>query len=203
MHVNVAPILSWYGIKSDIKVTHFTTSKDSITLVNKQIFIQEQASDLNLNSLNGAVFTGDFYVLLSEQSLILLTPAGEKIETLSQVHGLPKGIRALGFHHNTVRLQLANKEVLSNDGLLSWHDIESTTTWSTSNPISYALNSKILSHYQGDGLPLERVILDLHSGRFLGKWAVYLTDLAALGIIYLVLTGLMMWLKRKKKRQNN
>jgi uncharacterized iron-regulated membrane protein len=45
--------------------------------------------------------------------------------------------------------------------------------------------------YRRGGLPLERVILDLHSGRIVGDWGVYVVDGAALLFLALVITG--MW----------
>ena len=47
--------------------------------------------------------------------------------------------------------------------------------------------------YRGGGLPLERVILDLRSGRIVGQWGVYVVDGAALLFLALVITGLWMW----------
>ena len=51
--------------------------------------------------------------------------------------------------------------------------------------------------YRGGGLPLKRVIFDLHSGRIVGQWGVYVVDGAA---FLAVITGLCMWMKQ---RNNN
>ena len=53
--------------------------------------------------------------------------------------------------------------------------------------------------YRGSGLSLERVILDLHSGRIVGQWGVYVVDGAALLFLALVITGLWMWMKQEIK----
>jgi uncharacterized iron-regulated membrane protein len=45
---------------------------------------------------------------------------------------------------------------------------------------------------------VERVILDLHSGRFFGKLGPWLFDIAALLLILLSLSGAWIWLKRRR-----
>ncbi len=47
--------------------------------------------------------------------------------------------------------------------------------------------------YRGNGLPLERIILDLHSGRMFGTFGEYVMDIVALLFIFLALSGGWMW----------
>jgi len=54
--------------------------------------------------------------------------------------------------------------------------------------------------FRGEGLPLERVILDLHSGRLLGRIGVYPMDSAAIVILLLTFTGLGIWISRAKRQ---
>jgi len=61
------------------------------------------------------------------------------------------------------------------------------------------LEEKLMQAYRGSGLSLERVILDLHSGRIVGQWGVYVVDGAALLFLALVITGLWMWMKQRNK----
>ena len=46
------------------------------------------------------------------------------------------------------------------------------------------------------GLPLERVLLDLHSGRIFGEAGVWLVDAAALLFLLLAGSGLWLWGRR-------
>ncbi len=54
------------------------------------------------------------------------------------------------------------------------------------------LRGRLVEAYRGKGLLLERVLLDVHSGRILGAWGVYLVDAAAVLFLGLVLSGLWM-----------
>lgn len=52
--------------------------------------------------------------------------------------------------------------------------------------------------YRGKGITLERLILDIHSGNIIGLPGKIISDLAALAIIFLCLSGLYNLWKRKK-----
>ena len=54
------------------------------------------------------------------------------------------------------------------------------------------------SPYSIPQLSLDRLLLDLHSGRLFGKTGVYLMDAAAIGLLLLSITGLIVWLRRRK-----
>ncbi len=59
------------------------------------------------------------------------------------------------------------------------------------------LEQDLLYLYRGKGLSLERLLLDLHSGRLLGNAGVYIVDVAALLFIFLALSGSWMWWRRR------
>lgn len=46
----------------------------------------------------------------------------------------------------------------------------------------------------------QRVILDIHSGRWFGHWGVWVMDAAAVALILLALSGLWLWLSRRRNR---
>jgi uncharacterized iron-regulated membrane protein len=53
------------------------------------------------------------------------------------------------------------------------------------------------SAWRGTGLSLERVLLDLHSGRILGEAGVWLVDAAALLFLLLAGSGVWLWGRRR------
>jgi hypothetical protein len=48
----------------------------------------------------------------------------------------------------------------------------------------------------------QRVILDLHSGRWFGDYGVWLMDAAAVALILLALSGLWIWLSRRRPKRS-
>jgi len=49
----------------------------------------------------------------------------------------------------------------------------------------------------GRQISLERFLLDAHSGRFFGKYGVYVIDIAALLLLILSITGIWLWATRR------
>ena len=56
---------------------------------------------------------------------------------------------------------------------------------------------------QKEGLTLERVVLDIHSGRFFGKFGVYVVDFFSVLFLMLSITGLWIFLKQSKREKRN
>lgn len=45
------------------------------------------------------------------------------------------------------------------------------------------------------GVDLQKIITDLHTGAFFGKWFIYVVDLAALSLVFLTVSGVWIWWK--------
>jgi len=59
------------------------------------------------------------------------------------------------------------------------------------------LQQALITQVSEQIIPVERLLLDLHSGRLFGIWGVYFMDLIAILILILAATGLFMWLQRR------
>ena len=73
--------------------------------------------------------------------------------------------------------------------------------WSTAQTIPAKLNNKIMA--EGASVNLEQFLLDLHSGRLIGNFGVYVMDIIAVLLIIQVITGCIAWanhqlLKRRR-----
>ena len=53
------------------------------------------------------------------------------------------------------------------------------------------MEADILGEYRGRGLPLIRVLSDLHSGRIFGRYGTWLMDASAVILLLLVATGIL------------
>ena len=62
-----------------------------------------------------------------------------------------------------------------------------------------SITENIMQNFQGDGVSLYKIILDIHSGRIMGSLGSYIMDLAAISLIFLCITGLM---KRKRPEKD-
>ena len=69
-------------------------------------------------------------------------------------------------------------------------------------PLPKAIEKGILRRYQGRGIPISRVLLDIHTGRFLGNIGTWLMALASILFLLLSLSGLYLWVRKPKDRRS-
>ena len=132
---------------------------------------------------------------------VLLT-SGELVETIDLGAALPGSIERVG--------RAGDRAVLQSNGLLFLGDAEisafelwpdgnhNKVQWSAAvQPDAPGLES-LDAAWRGPGLTVERVLLDLHSGRILSMPGTLLMDLVAICMILLGLSGLALSRKRKK-----
>ena len=69
------------------------------------------------------------------------------------------------------------------------------------NPlILSAYNMNVTEELRGRGISLEKFILDLHTGSLFGLSGKIISDIAALAIIFLTLSGLYnLWMRKKNR----
>ena len=63
-----------------------------------------------------------------------------------------------------------------------------------------AYNMNVSKELRGEGINLEKLILDIHTGKLFGIPGTIISDLTALAIIFLTGTGIYNLWKRKRKR---
>lgn len=71
-------------------------------------------------------------------------------------------------------------------------------TWATPVVLDADQQRRISKHSLGAALHWERVMTDLHSGRILPVVGRYIVDLAALCLLYLSVTGTIIWVRTRK-----
>lgn len=69
--------------------------------------------------------------------------------------------------------------------------------WALPATLDKTSRQQLDNAWRGNGLPLERIMLDLHSGRILGQWGVYLMDAAAILFLLLSASGVWLWARRR------
>ena len=69
--------------------------------------------------------------------------------------------------------------------------------WVAPSTVPGDIKESVLVAFRGQGLPWERVVLDLHSGRIFGNWGSYVMDAAAIILFILVLSGFYKWYIRR------
>lgn len=129
--------------------------------------------------------------------LVLLTEDGELIEQLD-ARRLPGRIQWLGHSGNLILLVTAQGSWQADAYELVWQPattIEAEIDWPQTLPgdlrerLNHALRSRALTW--------EKLVMDLHAGRILGKAGQWIMDVVALLFCLLALSGLWLWWRRR------
>ncbi len=189
-------LLNWYNIGVPETLQSFYSGSHWLTQVDQKLYFNSAFLFKTDSSLIGAVETDEFIVAALHNTLLLITSDGELIEQSEAPLHIDK--IALGQQQQII-IQSTEQSLVSEDGLLSWQTLKpkQTINWSVKTQLPAAIKQPILEDFRSSILPLERVLLDLHSGRFFGWLGVIAVDISAVFLIFLSFSGLSIWLRRK------
>ena len=212
-HLNTPWLMSLYGIQTPVATNSYQVFKNPqpqwVTQLGDDLFLGKQALQCSA-PLTGAIATGELLIISNETQLCLFTPNGELIDHVPIDASVR--IEKLGFSNESNEKSIAHKIAISTTKGIYRPNIDFTEVtlepdsdtrfvWLTPQTPPKILQTQLSQYYQGDGLPLERIILDLHSGRLVGMAGVYFMDMIAVFIIFLAITGVIMWAKRSISRK--
>jgi len=201
-HVRSDWVLDWYGIEAPKHLRSFLAGDHYITLMGEDLYLNQKEIKGNYRQLAGAIFLNDMFVIAVSDSILLLASDGEQIDYLHSKDGAPAGIRQIGIDSTGSIVVRTDYEHYQPDAnFLHWQRRDNdapTIRWASSSPISAKFKATLQHHFRGEVLPVERVLLDMHSGRFFGRFGTLLFDIAALLLMFLALSGTWIWLKRKQ-----
>jgi hypothetical protein len=197
-------LLDWYGIDSPQLDIAFRTANHSIIQIGERVYMDRRPLDDHAAALRGAVEAGGLIVVAIDGEVLLLTPQGKLVERLGDAQGVPSRLRAIGrTQGGRVVVDAAHGLHTTDQDFLSWQRYagKGPVAWSQAQPPPRALVQDLQRHYRAHILPMERVMLDLHSGRILGSWGVFVIDAAAVLLFFLGISGCWLWYERYQKRK--
>ncbi|MGI9263769.1 MAG: hypothetical protein ACR2QU_02495, partial [Gammaproteobacteria bacterium] len=165
-HVSADWLLDWYGVPPPEVTSHFTAGDIHVTLVEDKLYVANTPLAGRFEQLSGAVAVGEVIAIVADGDVLILTSAGDFIERLGRVNGLPSGIRKVGAGPKQELVVSANGgNYRSQEQFVEWQQTDSALdeiSWSAPSQISAEQAEQLQRDYQSQILPLERVLLDLH-----------------------------------------
>jgi hypothetical protein len=200
-------LLDWYKIRAPTGPPSFPAADHWISQWEKLVFLDHQPLGEFDGKLLGATFSHDMFILALPNRLLLFTANGELIEELAGKHGVPAGMRRIGvLDDGRIAVRGAHGIYLSDTDFLDWQEIQQPVEkihWSVAYALPTVLHNAIVDQYRGQVLSLERLLLDLHSGRFFGGNGVYVMDTAAILLVFLAMSGTWIWIYRIIKQRRH
>lgn len=202
-YVQSAWLLDWYGIAPPTPSVSYAVGEHWVSQVGARIYYDATEVTTDAGLLLGAVALPEMIVVATQGQLILLTYKGEHIETLEGGQGVPAGMRVVGVSGERLAVRAAHGDYVADTDLLKWKEQPVLDAhWAVAAAAPQVVTQRLLAAYRGTGLTLERVVLDLHSGRIVGAWGRWIMDVAAGILIFLAATGAWMWLKQRRRRHH-
>ncbi len=199
--IESAWILSLYGMQGVGGDAHaFDIEQHTASWAGGWVFLDQTPLVGAVATLRGAVGSNGLIVLAAPREMLLFTDEGELIERF-----LPSSfgaeIDALGTTTSGPIARVGSRLFASGPDAAVWTEVRedaSEILWSTKTPVPEELVSALNYHLRGEGLPLYRIILDIHSGHIISEIGVLLMDGAAILLIALSLTGIWIWWPRSR-----
>ncbi len=194
-------LLDWYNLNPKGKPVSYLVAGNTISQWNEQLFFNGTILITSREKLNGAVLSQQIIVIALENTILLLDKYGELIERLDNLSKI-KNIYNIGLKNQLVALKTdRNKIFISDKQVISWKETSpDDIQWQQPVTLNKQKIKQLKRAYRGSGLTLERVILDLHSGRiFNANWGIYLMDASAIIMIMLGISGAWVWWSRSQK----
>lgn len=202
-YINTSWLLTWYGIEPDGEPVSFriknSTEDHIISSWQKQLFFDNTAITNLEQTMHGAIGAEQFIVIALDNEIILLSYQGELIERINTSISF-SNIQRLGKKYKRPVIETSDPlYYIADEHILDWDIIiNEGIEWTEKTILTDTEREQLLVAYRGNGLKLERIILDLHSGRIFGQYGIYLMDAAAIAMLWLSFSGLWVWNSRRR-----
>jgi len=196
-------VLQRYGIKTILPEQAFVAASHWLVATPEAIFLDGRSIGTSIDSglaqPLGMVVNNSMLFVASAKRLSIFTPDGAAIDSIDTSLLPIARIARIGSGCAGVVIADDNKMFASIDGV-NWQACADTVSWAVSAPLTAAQQATIEPLLQS-GISFERMLLDLHSGRFLGTWGPYFVDVLGAGLVLLGLSGVWMFAHQRRHRQ--
>lgn len=196
-HLRSSWLLNHYNI-GNFPVTSFRPGNQIVSQASEYIYLDGHYKLHLRQDLVGAVELGSNLLLATESSLLLIDTSGEIIEEIGTYSGLPEkplGISVTAGGHPVVRG--INTYWKGSNELTAWQPLHGPhPQWSAPTETPASINITIQEHARSHEINLERIFLDLHSGRLIGRWGQHIMSIAAGLMLVLAISGTIMWWRK-------
>jgi hypothetical protein len=206
-------IANWYGISAPDKAQCFTPAEKGIKIcqLGEKWFVDQQLLAHQASDLVGVIYFDSLFYIASSESLSIYTQDWSLVEVIESQSGLPipiKTLRVAEIEHskNATKQSLVitsnGKSFAFDEDTLAWAELPNSLSKQSSNNL---INTIVIDEIHLQTLKAEyldhqisylKLVQDLHSGRLLNGFGRWVTDLVAIIIILLALSGFFAWQKR-------
>jgi hypothetical protein len=194
----------WYGLNYQAPTQTFN-SKNYWLVGNSEILIVNgKTLSLAINTTAGNTLVGiaeseNFIAVANRNNLLLLSPQGDLIDKLSNDTLPIKGITQIGTGCSGIVVANATQILATADGINWQQPCEQNIAWSVVQNITPEQLQQI-EPLLAPEISIEKVIIDLHTGLFFGRYGAYVVDTVGACLMLLALSGLWLFFRMGQKK---
>lgn len=184
-------LMRHYGLVPDLPPQSWRVPTGWVSWLDGRLFFGTRKVADDVARPRGAVATKHVVAVATPNALWLFTYKGQLVERITS-ETLPGEILRIGGGPGGEPIIATTAGRYAADAeLVRWRPADVAADWSTTETASAKMHQDILRQFRGEGVALDRVLLDLHTGRLIGIAGPYLFDAAAAALVVLVITGIV------------
>jgi hypothetical protein len=191
-------LLDLYHIEPAQAPVSFNAGPHWVTRIGDQLYFDDRELPERSDTLLGVVALQDQIVAGLADRLLMLAPDGATIEVLRATEGVPADMKRIGsLADGRLVIDTARGQFLPDLDALHWEPaVTPDGHWSTPAPLPAELNATIIHGFRDHAVTLERLLLDIHSGRIVDHFGAWIMDAVALALLSMVVSGIWIWYRR-------
>ncbi len=195
---DMAWLIAWYGLGLKSDPVAYRVADDWLIWLDGAVYFNASPANERMDRPLGVAATNGLVVVGARDELLVFTRDGALVEKLTgatlpgagPIQGLAAGPNA------GLVLRRGGRTVAADADVIEWRATAATPAWSMPEEPPEALLASVETAHRGAGPTWERVLLDLHGGRLLGRAGPFIMDVAAILLGLLALSGLYNALRR-------
>jgi len=200
-------VLDAYGIRAPLPSATYADGGHYAALLGDRVYFDDEMVMRDVDGLSGMVVIGDIAAVATPDRLVLLTGEGVLVDQIDLRGRIAGAVDRLGRAGGRLAVESAGAMYTADrdiTGVVATAGVPATAVaWSRPSSLPPELLDMLGQHYRGHGLTVERLLLDLHSGRVFALAGQLFMDLVALCLVLLSLSGLVVWYRGNRARNGN
>lgn len=190
-------LLNQYNLTVPEPANIFTIGKNNFSTIDGEVFFNDKPIFLAEEDLLGVSQNQDTFILASSSTITMISNDGYII---NKENVLPFTVKNIGIFGDEIVINDSEDKIWSSESINGvWELTENRAVqWSMEGSITPINHEKIRKYFVGDGVSLEQVILDFHSGAIFQKAGKLFFDIISILLIILSFTGIWLWTIKRK-----
>lgn len=199
-------LMAWMGLRTELPSQGYLVGEQYLVSTDEKTLLGNKRLGKVRSMVLGAVAWNGMVAVTDHNTLYLYDPQGNLVDHMSAENLPQQVLSGLGLMGDALVLKTAKGDFKTADAL-HWQSLsvaEETAKnlkWSVPSSLPSTMNVVLNTNF-APSVSLERVILDVHSGRMFGRYGPLLMDAVAIILLGLAISGVWMYVRvtRASKR---